>query len=78
MYDKCADGWAAVVKVDVAPYKSDGGYDFAIWNPNSADGSPVTVNKSYDEGTGVCVQAGAGEYRSGEWGYFGARSCGAA
>ncbi|MFF7737652.1 MULTISPECIES: hypothetical protein [unclassified Streptomyces] len=80
VYDKCADGWAAVVKVDVAPYKSNGGYDFLIWNPNSADGSPVTVNKSYGEGVGVCMQAGSGEYSSGQtgsnsWGYW---SCGAA
>jgi hypothetical protein len=79
VYDKCADGWSAVVKVDVAPYKSDGGYDFLIWNPNGADGSPVTVNKSYAEGTGICMQAGSGEYSSGEtgggWGYW---SCGVA
>ena len=80
VYDKCADGWAAVVKVDVAPYKSNGGYDFLIWNPNSADGSPVTVNKSYDEGVGVCMQAGSGEYSSGQTGSnaWGAWSCGAA
>jgi hypothetical protein len=68
VYDKCADGWSAVVKVDVAPYKSDGGYDFLIWNPNGADGSPVTVNKSYAEGTGICMHAGSGEYSSGETG----------
>ncbi|KUL26137.1 hypothetical protein [Streptomyces regalis] len=78
VYDKCADGWAAVVKVDVAPYQSGGGYDFYIWNPNSADGSPVTVNKSYAEGTGVCMQAGSGEYSSGEWGAWGYWSCGTA
>jgi hypothetical protein len=78
VYDECADGWSAVVKVDVAPYKPDGGYDFLIWNTNSASGSPVTVNKSYGEGVGVCMQAGSGEHSSGEvgssaWGYW---SCG--
>jgi hypothetical protein len=78
VYDKCADGWSAVVKVDVAPYKSDGGYDFSIWNPNGADGSPVTVNKSYAEGTGICMQAGGGDYRTGEWGNFGDWACGVA
>ncbi|MDT9699742.1 hypothetical protein [Streptomyces sp. P17] len=78
VYDKCADGWAAVVKVDVAPYQSGGGYDFAIWNPNSASGSPVVSNRSYAEGTGVCMQAGSGEYSSGEWGSWGYWSCGTA
>lgn len=79
-YDKCADGWAAVVKVGVAPYKSNGRYGFAIWNPNSAKvpQAPVAVDKSYAEGTAICMQAGAGEYRSGEWGWFGPWSCGAA
>jgi len=80
VYDECADGWSAVVKVDVAPYKSGGGYDFLIWNTNSASGSPVTVNKSYAEGTGVCMQAGSGEASSGEVGSsaWGSWSCGAA
>ncbi|HWU06880.1 MAG TPA: hypothetical protein VN520_10940 [Streptomyces sp.] len=80
LYDSCADGWAAVMKVDVAPYKPSGGYDFLIWNTNSASGSPMTVNKEYAEGTGVCIQAGSGEHSSGEtgsnsWGYW---SCGTA
>ncbi|MFJ3308001.1 hypothetical protein ACIPSA_33925 [Streptomyces sp. NPDC086549] len=78
VYDECADGWSAVVKVDVAPYQSGGGYDFAIWNPNGHDGSPVTSNRSYAEGTGVCLQAGSGEYSSGEWGTWGSWSCGTA
>ncbi|MDX3801914.1 hypothetical protein [Streptomyces sp. AK04-3B] len=75
--DVCADEMSAVLKVDVAPYKSDGGYDFTIWNPGK-NGSTKSVNKKYDEGTGVCIQAGLGEYSSGEWGLFGAWSCGKA
>ncbi|MGW7276172.1 hypothetical protein ACWGH5_37385 [Streptomyces sp. NPDC054864] len=78
LYDKCADGMAAVMKVDVAPYKPDGGYDFDMWNPNGAKGSPVTLNKEYVEGTGICIQAGFGEYASGEWGNWGYWSCGTA
>ncbi|QNE74685.1 hypothetical protein F0344_08750 [Streptomyces finlayi] len=73
--DSCADGWSAVLKVDVAPYKSDGGYDFTIWNTQSA-GNTVSVNKAYAEGTGVCIQAGLGEYSSGEWGMWGYWTCG--
>ncbi|MFI9809793.1 hypothetical protein ACIHEJ_36645 [Streptomyces sp. NPDC052301] len=75
--DTCADGWSAVIKVDVAPYQSDGGYDFAIWN-NKGNGTTVTSNRSYPEGTGVCIWAGSGEYSSGEWGSWGPGSCGKA
>jgi hypothetical protein len=78
VYDECADGWSAVVRVDIAPYQSNNGYDFTIWNDNSAAGSPVTTNRSYAEGTGVCMQAGSGEHSSGEWGSWGSWSCGAA
>ncbi|MEV7386799.1 MULTISPECIES: hypothetical protein [Streptomyces] len=78
VYDECADGWSAVVEVDVAPYQSGGGYDFVIWNHNGADGSPVTVDKSYAEGTGVCLRAGSGEYSSKEAGTWSSWSCGAA
>ncbi|MGP4091833.1 hypothetical protein [Streptomyces sp. KR55] len=75
--DLCADDMSAVMKVDVAPYQSNGGYDFTIWNPNKA-GSTVDVNKSYAEGTGICIQAGQGEYSSGEWGLWGYWTCGVA
>ncbi|MGW7433228.1 hypothetical protein ACWGIN_27275 [Streptomyces sp. NPDC054861] len=78
VYDKCADGWSAVLLVDVAPYKPAGGYDFVIWNPNGADGSPLTVNKSYAEGTGICMQAGGGDHVTGESGNFGNWACGVA
>ncbi|GCB46982.1 hypothetical protein SNL152K_4284 [Streptomyces sp. NL15-2K] len=75
--DLCADSMSAVMKVDVAPYQSGGGYDFTIWNSNTA-GSTVDVNKSYAEGTGVCIQAGLGESSSGEWGGWGYWTCGVA
>jgi hypothetical protein len=78
VYDECADGWSAVVRVDVYPYKSNDGYDFSIWNNNSASGSPVTSNKSYAEGTGVCITAGVGESSSGEWGNWSSWDCGEA
>ncbi|MDX3434394.1 hypothetical protein PV664_36930 [Streptomyces sp. ME01-18a] len=78
LYDSCAEGMAAVMKVDIAPYKANGGYDFDIWNTNGASGSPMTVNKEYAEDTGVCIQVGAGEYASGEWGNWGNWSCGKA
>ncbi|MGW2385314.1 hypothetical protein [Streptomyces sp. NPDC001658] len=75
--DVCADNMSAVIKVDVAPYQSGGGYDFTIWNPGG-NGSTKEVNKNYAEGTNVCIQAGMGEYGSGEWGLFGRWSCGQA
>ncbi|MDX3579817.1 MULTISPECIES: hypothetical protein [unclassified Streptomyces] len=75
--DVCADNMSAVLKVDVAPFKPNGGYDFTIWNPGKS-GSTKSVNKKYDEGTGVCIQAGLGEYNSGEWGLWGEWSCGVA
>ncbi|GGL73335.1 hypothetical protein GCM10010129_16230 [Streptomyces fumigatiscleroticus] len=75
--DTCADSMSAVLKVDVAPYQSGGGYDFTIWNPNGS-GDTKDVNKSYAEGTGVCIQAGVGEYSSGEWGLWGYWTCGVA
>jgi len=78
VYDECADGWSAVMRVDVYPYKSNDGYDFSIWNNNSASGSPVTSNRSYDEGTGVCITVGVGEASSGEWGNWSGWKCGKA
>ncbi|SCE87937.1 hypothetical protein GA0074695_1829 [Micromonospora viridifaciens] len=75
--DTCADGWSAVMRVDVAPYQSNNGYDFVIWNSNG-NGTTVSVNKSYAEGTGVCIQAGSGERSSGEWGSWGYWTCGVA
>ncbi|MFE7277830.1 hypothetical protein [Streptomyces sp. NPDC057623] len=76
--DVCADGWSPVMRVDVAPYSSTtNGYDFAIWN-TTGNGTTTNVNKSYAEGTGVCIQAGSGEHSSGEWGSWGYWTCGTA
>ncbi|GGL73339.1 hypothetical protein GCM10010129_16240 [Streptomyces fumigatiscleroticus] len=75
--DMCADNMSAVLKVDVEPFQSGGGYDFTIWNPNKA-GSTKDVNKSYAEGTYVCIQAGLGDYGTREWGGWGSWDCGVA
>ncbi|MEV1068304.1 hypothetical protein [Streptomyces sp. NPDC050263] len=75
--DTCADHMSAVLKVDVAPFQSNGGYDFSIWNSGKA-GSTKDVNKNYAEGTGVCIQAGMGEFSSGEWANWGYWTCGTA
>ncbi|MET9482884.1 hypothetical protein [Streptomyces sp. NPDC006638] len=75
--DTCADGFAAVIKVDIEPIQSGGGYDYALWSHLSADGGVETWNKSYAEGTAVCLQAGFG-HEGGEWAGWGAWKCGTA
>ncbi|MEV1068305.1 hypothetical protein [Streptomyces sp. NPDC050263] len=75
--DTCADYMSAVLKVDVAPFQSYGGYDFTIWNSGKA-GSTKDENRSYAEGTGVCIQAGGGDSLSREWGWWGYWTCGTA
>ncbi|MET9482885.1 hypothetical protein [Streptomyces sp. NPDC006638] len=76
--DVCKDGWSAVMKVDVEPFKTGGGYDWSMRNDLSAAGGVVTVNKSYAEGTAVCVQAGISPSGETEWGGFGTWRCGTA
>lgn len=72
--DWCSDGHSAVLRVDVEPIKSNNGYDYLLWNPNGS-GTVKKWNKSYAEGTTVCIQAGIGEYGDKtSWG-FGSWDC---
>lgn len=77
LLDRCYDGHSAVMRVDVEPVKSGNGYDFLLWNPDGYE-TMRSWNKSYPEGTAVCIQVGLGEYGSGtSWGY-GSWTCGSA
>lgn len=69
LWDSCSDGHSAVLRVDVAPIQSGGGYDFLLWNQYGKN-KAMYWNRSYKEGKGICIQAGIGEYGSkANWDY---------
>lgn len=72
--DTCADGFSAVLKVDVYPLKSGGGYDFLVWNSNGAGTTVWDNSHDFTEGMTICIQAGVG-HPGGEWGGFGSWKC---
>ncbi|EFL30316.1 predicted protein [Streptomyces viridochromogenes DSM 40736] len=73
--DTCAEGWAAVLKVDVAPMKpNEWDYDHLITN-HGGNGTTKTENGfNFPEGRKICISAGIST--GGEMGDFGAWRCG--
>ncbi|WKX72133.1 hypothetical protein [Streptomyces sp. XD-27] len=72
--DTCGDGWAAELKVDVAPLAGQTDYDHLITN-NGGKGSTKVENRfNFPEGKKICVSAGISV--NGEMGGFGPWKCG--
>ncbi|GGS55769.1 hypothetical protein GCM10010206_17080 [Streptomyces cinerochromogenes] len=73
--DTCAEGWAAVLKVDVAPMKpNEWDYDHLVTNHGGKGTTKVENDFNFPEGRKICVSAGIST--GGEMGDFGYWQCG--